>query len=297
MALAIHRRSEAEQSVIDAQSRRIEELEEANKTLVEALTTARKAFVEVTSENEQLHDEVQKARAESAALRQQLAAAALSSTTSASPPANNPNASFAPMFISAAAEAEQNKEMLRLTQEEASALKAEVEILTRRLHEANHNTEVAESVVMERVRQVQALAESLSQAQAALRSVEQERAAAESEVSRLAARISAAEREVLASNAREQTLQAQNAFLESQMKDYKTAIEELAKQASVSCAILMLDKRKRNAQKALRPCGLAALLPCLLINNCRVSLASIPISISISVVFFCSQKQKRCWGD
>jgi hypothetical protein len=38
--------------------------------------------------------------------------------------------------VGAAAEAEQTREMLRLTQEEAAALKAEVEVLARRLHEA-----------------------------------------------------------------------------------------------------------------------------------------------------------------
>jgi hypothetical protein len=200
----------------------LQELESSNKRLTEALASSRSSVEEAERENAVL-------RADLRAAMDRLASA------------GNPSGGLTGMGGSHGVAAgplhtqqlEAYGELARLAQEEATALRAEVAAIHRELEEARAAVTERDADALATMQRQRALMASLGDCQATLRAIDTARVAAEAEVQRLAGSLAISERARAQAAAELEAAQSTVAAHGATLADYRTAIEELTRQANV----------------------------------------------------------------
>lgn len=217
-----------------------QELEAANKAVNDAIATSRLQVEGVTRENARLRSELQVAleRLAHSSSAQHAAVTELPTASLTSP--SGFGAATATLSGASPTTMHDLQEQHSLLSEECVVLREEVATLTREISDLRAAVEEREAAALAAVAQHRTLAAALAQAQESMRVLEAERSAAESQVHELAAALSAAEQAGSKASDELGTLRSLVSRQNDQIRDYRTAIQELSSQANVRCATFSL---------------------------------------------------------
>lgn len=137
---------------------------------------------------------------------------------------------------SSLADAQRTNELVEiadLSAQEAKHLREEVALLLSEVSDLRNAVEERDAAIMSHMTSQRSLLSSMAQAQETVKTLDSERVSAEMEVERIASRLSETEKQRDACYRDAQQLQSALAQRNEQVRDYRTAIEELSAQANV----------------------------------------------------------------